>query len=271
MELKNPFPFNVTLLGAGSSYYTVNTNTTNATGHVDFVFFANTTYTVERQNWLGFIDTSQSPSCYLYNVSNVFNVTTLSNRPVLFNQSVSPITGGWGDSRTFNVTVNDSTNNATVYFYKSDTLVGESWTYISEQNYTNGTIAQVLSFIYQSDCSDLGASGANKLWYFKFNASNTVGNVYSTTASIADNFSLARDYIYFENIVGNETVANRTGSQIDLLSLRIRDANTSIVSGLNMTFKVTRDGTNYDTGTINITNSTFRDNYFRFNSCAIIN
>jgi len=247
--------FNVTRLGEGTTYYKLNTNTTNATGYVDFVFYTNTSFTVGKQNWYGFIDTSQTPSCYKFNVSGIYNVTTLSNEPVLDTQVVSPISGGWGDQRTFNITINDSQNNATVYLYKAESISGP-WTFIDEQNYTNASEEVVLSFPYQATCSDLGTGGTDKIWYFKFNASNTVGNFYSTTPSASDNFTLTRDYISFEGVTGNNSIANRTDTQTDLIGIRVRDNNGSIVNGLNVTFKITRDGTNYDSGTVNQTNST---------------
>ncbi|MCK9371409.1 hypothetical protein M0R04_15955, partial [Candidatus Dojkabacteria bacterium] len=247
--------YNVTMQGNSGVYYTLNTNTTNSTGQVDFVFYANTTFSREKQKWIGYINTGSS-SCYLYNVSNAFNVTTLSNQPVLSAEFVTPIVGGWGDTRRFNVSVYDQNNTASVSFYKSETSSGP-WTLVSTQDYSIPGSPVNLSFTHQASCSDLGTNGINKIWYFKFNSSNVVGNIYSTTIpKVANNYTLTRDYISFENIFGNNTIANRTGSQTDPLSLRVRDLNGSIVNGLNLTFKVTKSPGDWDTGTINITNST---------------
>ncbi|MFH1711273.1 MAG: hypothetical protein ABH840_03105, partial [Nanoarchaeota archaeon] len=247
--------FNITKQGIGSAYSTMNTNSTNASGHVEYVFYSDLTFLTGKQNWIGYIDTSQSPSCYLFNFSEVYNLTTLSNQPSLSNEFATPVVGGWGDKRTFNVTVYDPNETADVYFYKAvDT--GGPWTYLSQQNYGTSGVYENLTFNYFPTCSDLSGL-AIKVWYFKFNATNAIGNNYSTTPTANKNFTLTKDYVSFEGIVGNESIANRNGSQTDLLQVRIRDANNTIVTGLNVTFYVTKErGTgSWDTGAGNLTNS----------------
>ena len=74
--------------------------------------------------------------------------------------------------------------------------------------------------------------------------------------SAATNFTISKDYVSFEDIYGENSTANRTSNHLDPLLVRVRDQNQSYVSSLNITFKITRDGTSYDTGTINSTNET---------------
>jgi hypothetical protein len=245
--------FNITTQGIGSANYTMLVNTTNSTGEAEYAFYANTTFGAAKQYWFAVIPSSET--CYLYNLSRTFNVTTLSNQPVLSSQIANPISGGWGDSRVFNVTVYDPNNTATVYLWKAESTSGP-WTYLDTQSYTNTGISDNLTFTYQSSCSDLATGGANKTWYFKFNSSNAVGNIYSTVPSANDNFSLSKDFISLVGIIGNDTIANRTGTQYDFLSVNVKDNNGSIVQTIPVIFTITRDGTNWDSGTTNNTNST---------------
>ncbi|MBU4242661.1 MAG: hypothetical protein KKF52_05500, partial [Nanoarchaeota archaeon] len=246
-----PVTFNITKLGEGQQYYAMHTNTTNTTGSVEFVFYADTSFATAKQNWYGYLNTIETPACYKFNISQTLNVTTLSNQPLLSGEFVTPISGGWGDRRTYNVTVYDPNNTATIYLWKASSL-SSSWTLLSQQNYTTPGEIVDLTYTYNFGCGDIGAG----LWYFKFNASNAVGNVYSTTAQVQNNFTLTKDYISFEDIYGNESTANRSETQIDQFRIKIRDNNGSVVNGLNATFRITLDGTTWDAGTVNDTDET---------------
>ncbi|MDI6737663.1 MAG: hypothetical protein QME12_04045, partial [Nanoarchaeota archaeon] len=241
-----PISFNITKAGQGAQYYEMTTVTTNATGSAIYTFYADTSFSPAKQNWFGFLDTGETPACYQYNASGVYNVNVISNRPILSNEVVGPISGGWGDIRRFNVSVLDTNNSATVYLYKGSTTSGP-WTQLDQQSYTTPGVTENLTFTYAFGCGDIGGG----LWYFKFNASNQEGNVYSTSEVATNNFSLAKDYISYTNVYGNDSTANRNGSQTDLFSLRWWDANGSVVTGLNTRFKATYDGSTWDAGATN--------------------
>ncbi|RKY30030.1 MAG: hypothetical protein DRP74_07785, partial [Candidatus Omnitrophota bacterium] len=245
-----PISFNVTKEGVNGQFYEMTTVNTNSTGSAVYTFYADTSFNPTKQAWFGFIDTAETPACYKFNQSLTYNVTTLSNLPTLSNEIVGPVTGGWGDVRTFNVTILDYNSTATVYLWKAQSLDGP-WTLLDQQNYNTPGTEENKTFTYEFGCTDIGSG----TWYFKFNASNEVGNVYSTQETTSNYFTLAKDYISYINVIGNETVANRSGNQTQLLKMQWWDANGSVVTGLNVTFKATFDNSIWDSGTINTTNN----------------
>jgi len=125
--------FNVTKLYPDLTFTIVGTNKTNTTGHARFNFLPDDTYNRTKQEWQAYTDVQ---TCYLLNQTDKFNVTTLTNIPRLTNESVAPISGGWGIERFFNVTVNDSHDNATVYLLEATSLSGP-WTLLDQKQYNS--------------------------------------------------------------------------------------------------------------------------------------
>jgi hypothetical protein len=221
--------YNLTKEGIGSSYYTLATNTTNASGYVVYYFKPDSSFLTTKQNWLGFI--SSSDSCYQYNSSSVFNVTTWTNAPQFANVSVDIITQGWGIARTFNVSVYDQNLTATVYLWRAKSLSGP-WILMNSSSYTTPGSWQSFSFYQTFSCEDQGT------WYFKFNASNSIGNKNSTPEVATNNFTLTQDIILLEDITGINSIANRSGNQVDLLGVRVRDLNGTLIPNLMVNFTI---------------------------------
>ena len=254
--------FNVTKTGKGSAFSTIGTNTTNASGFVSYNFTPDQTYTVSKQDWIGYVDLGQSPSCYNFNSSTIFNVTTLTNAPQLTNANMTPQTGGWGLQRIFNVTILDTNNNATVYLWKSSATSGP-WTLLSQKNYNATNVTTNLSFAVNFTGGDQGT------WYYMFNASNTVGNINNTPQLSIYNFTITRDTLAFQSVGGNNSISNRTGNQLDSLSLRVFDVdNSTYVASLNVAFYVTLDKITFDSGFTNATDSS-GNAYYYFNATCV--
>jgi hypothetical protein len=233
--------FNITKEGIGSTYYTIDSNTTNSTGYVVFNFLPDQSFNVTKQSWRGFTDSVET--CYKFNQSDEYNVTTLTNVPKLVNATVDILTEGWGIARTFNITVYDQNNTATVYLWRSTSLTGP-WTLMDSKTYTNVSNWETLSYLINFSCADLQGA-EEKIWYYKFNASNEVGNMNETTPSSDKNFTLEKENVLLEYYAGHGSVANRKGAQTDFLSYRLRDENGSYLSGFGVKFFVTTDNVSW--------------------------
>ena len=104
--------FNVTTNGPASTQITINTSSTNQSGHANVTFLPTTQFYDGNQTWYAYIDTDSS--CYKYNNTENLTVTLNINRPpyleddringVLYGAGVSQ---GWGEGWSFNVTVMD--------------------------------------------------------------------------------------------------------------------------------------------------------------------
>ncbi|MHA2067263.1 MAG: Ig-like domain-containing protein, partial [Candidatus Thorarchaeota archaeon] len=184
-----------------------------------------------------------------YNVSDTYNVTTNTHSPLIENGTVSQLSAGWGDQWNFSVMVFDSSDNVTVQLWRSSLFVGQPWTLMSEANYTTPGSWGQINFSPQFTCSNIG------LWYFKFNATDTVSNTNETTASANSNFTITQDSVIFELDQGDSSTANRSNSQTDNLTMIIRDGNGTVLAGFNVTFYVETNSFVYDSGTNITTNS----------------
>ncbi|MCG2724005.1 hypothetical protein L6303_04630, partial [archaeon] len=145
--------FNVTKAGQSSPYYTLTpASLSNTTGHANYSFLPDGSFSIGKQNWTGFIDTVSS-GCYNYNESQAYNVTTTgTNIPQIWGEFVDVVVGGWGDTRRFNVTVNDSASNATVRLWKS-TSTGGPWTQVNWSYYNSSGSAENISFVQNFPCT----------------------------------------------------------------------------------------------------------------------
>ncbi|MBI4010585.1 MAG: hypothetical protein HY361_05415, partial [Candidatus Aenigmarchaeota archaeon] len=241
--------FNVSKNGNNAVSFQAGTNTTNGSGHVEFSFLPDRTYNRTRQDWLGAVVSSDS--CYKANTSAKFNVTTLTNAPQLTNPVVDLISGGWGDRRVFNVTMLDTNDTATVSLWRASALAGP-WTLIEEKNYTAVPNSTVMNY------SKLFTNDLIGTWFFKFNATNTVGNTNETVIAAGTNFTLTADNVYYVYEAGQGVNVNRSGSQSNLLSFRVFDRNgTALTNLFAIKFSVSTDNSTYysDVNYVNRTNS----------------
>ena len=186
------------------------------------------------------MDTTTS-SCYKYNISDNYNVTVNVNwAPKYVNETVNGVTqgatSGWGSGWNFSVNVKNDigesddlnislqvdTKSGFVELMKKNCSAcsNTSWTQI---NFTN------INF----SCSDINTSAQYKL---VVTDNSTPSNSNTTTAHT---FTIDKDNVNFDSFYGNNTVANRIGSQTDLLYLKVNDANGTSVSDVNVTFYVT--------------------------------
>ncbi|MCW1304418.1 MAG: hypothetical protein OH354_01420, partial [Candidatus Parvarchaeota archaeon] len=100
--------------------------------------------------------------------------------------------------------------------------------------------------------------------YFKFNASDA----HNTTDRAGIDFTLDKDDVVIEYVLGNNSQVNR--SESTLLGVRINDTDNKsyVFSGVNVSFWVTFDQSNFDNGGINTTNSDGYVNYGFIPNCS---
>jgi len=212
--------FNITKQGIAAAYSTMATAATNSTGYANFSFLPDQTFEVSKQNWRAF--TSSSDSCYQFNQTGTFNVTTLTNAPKLENYSVNITSDGWGINRKFNITVFDQNDTVNVSLWRA-TGVSGPWQFVASQNTTAPNAWEVLNYTVNYTCSDIGT------WYYKFNATNTVENTNTTLASADRNITLTKDSVIFEDLTSPDIVSNRSGIQTTPLKFQSVTATAHIL------------------------------------------
>jgi len=221
---------NITKQGLGTQNYTLGTNSTNSTGHVIYDITPDSAYSTEKQEWLGFVPASDS--CYKYNLSDTFNMTTWTNVPQSDNASVDLITEGWGMQRIFNISIFDTNSTAEIYLWRGSSTSGP-WIQMNSSNYTLVGQWQDFNFTQTFDCS------LQDTWFWKFNMTNAMNNTNTTAETSANNFTLTQDTILFDYIDGIDSTANRSGTQTNQFSLRVSDLNGSVLPDLMVNFTMT--------------------------------
>ncbi|NIO22630.1 MAG: hypothetical protein GTN38_01200, partial [Candidatus Aenigmarchaeota archaeon] len=159
----------------------------------------------------------------------------------LENVTQYPSSGSWGGGNfTFNVTVNTTgINNVTVYLWVGNDSAGP-WELIGQDDYTIPPGGwQQLNFSKEFTCADIWNGEHDK--YFFFNATNNNG---TTNETSSQSFTVTKDNVIYEVIAGNNSIANRSSSQIDTLKLRLRDTdnNTYLPAGVNVTLWISYSG-----------------------------
>ncbi|MFH0896869.1 MAG: hypothetical protein V1850_02325, partial [Candidatus Bathyarchaeota archaeon] len=253
--------FNITKHGSGTEYYTMNTVQTNSTGYANYNFYADPSFDTINQNWTGY--TTSSDNCYSVNRSYTYNnLTTRSNVPRIENESVDTINGGWGIARRLNVSVYDYSDIATVYLWLATSTAGP-WTLIDQKSYTTPGSSQNFSFLENFTCSN------QSTWYYKFNVSNAIGNMNSTSATAQNNFTIGKDTVIFTYYNGHNTTSNRSGSQKDLLVFYAQDLNGTVLTSFPIKYSVTTNNISYYTDSyfVNATNSTGYANLYFNPTC----
>ncbi|MFC2143673.1 hypothetical protein ACFLQN_04720, partial [Candidatus Aenigmatarchaeota archaeon] len=255
--------FNITKSGQGTSYSLAGANSTNSTGHVIFDFLPDQSYAVMKQDWIAFVNTTTAPVCYKYNDTDTYNVTTLTNAPRVENESIDTQSGGWGVERIFSLNVTDTHNNATVYLWKASSVSGP-WSLLTQQDYNNTNITTRMYFAINFTPDDDKGT-----FFYKFNASNTIGNLNTTAEVETNNYTITKDTLQYQTIVGNNSITNRTGDQITFLSVRVYDTdNQTYVSTINVTFTINLSSSSIDIGFSNETNTTGHANYYFNATCS---
>jgi hypothetical protein len=162
------------------------------------------------------------------------------------------IPGGWGETWTFRVKVQDLDNDD-VNIYLWINLTGD-WQLINSTVCTScdaGISHQIEFSGHTFACSNIGTK------QFKFNVSDTYGYKNETVST----FVIERDdvAIYYGGL-GDGTQIDREGTNNEIFKVRIKDLDKNAYVGSeipNATGKIyiTTDGNNYDSGTINTTDS----------------
>ena len=251
--------FNVSKTGL-SDFKDMGSNLTNASGNVIFSFLPDTDFTTGERRWFGYVDTTAS-SCYAYNFSENYtvNVNVEYNAPPNFyNESVwngsqyvtSGATAGWGNVWNFSVKVNDAEGENLNISLQVNTT--GSFQEIGKANCSACSAITQFNFSYDNfTCSDI-----NPTAYYRFviidNA--TSPNTNTTTPHA---FTIERDDVTFEHILGNYSIANRSLSQVDILEMRLYDSDnkTYAMNLTNITFSVMRDSITWGDGVVNTTNA----------------
>jgi hypothetical protein len=201
-------------------------------------------------NWSFRINASKSN---YYSNSTIFtNWTYLNNTPpTAENVSVSPEIDGWGSNFSFSIDINDAQfDNITCKLF---TYTSGSWVYRGSDSVDSGVGSCTVN-VTNFTCSDINTTSPN---WFKWEINDTT-NVFNTSNVSAP--YITKDSVTIEYVYGNNSTAQRSGNQKDLLILKIFDNNSQKYVGLEIpnatgrTF-VTVNGTDFDLGTENTTNS----------------
>ncbi|MBN2042947.1 MAG: DUF87 domain-containing protein [Candidatus Aenigmarchaeota archaeon] len=171
----------------------------------------------------------------------------------LTNGNVTPASDLWGSYFNFSVDVTDTDGdlvNVNLWLYKN--LSGQ-WSVIKSSNLT-GT--GKLWFNVSSDKSWVG-SGEYKFQYQDLNGSFYPFHSYLNTSNLSGPVAEKHDssVIYVQ---GNNSKVNRSGTETTRLVVLINDTDTGSAadSGITCRFWVTTDGSEWDSGHSNTTNST---------------
>ncbi|MBN2331146.1 MAG: hypothetical protein JXC85_05005, partial [Candidatus Aenigmarchaeota archaeon] len=237
--------FNVTKTGVGSGdYKNVGTGTSNSTGHVTYYFTPDGDFQEGKQNWIGYVDMSET--CYNYNESGVYNVSVQPGKYIyLENSTVDPITGEWGSNFSFNVTSKTNSQYYINFSLRIDSSPTGSFDEVIESHLVNVTGEwKTINFSWDPECGDKGTK------YFKIKGDDYHGNVNYTTVQT---FTVERDTVLLRYLDGNKTESRRGKNQTTFL-VNATDLNGSQILGLNVTFYVMRDISTWDSGAVNSTN-----------------
>src|SRR3989338_11419126 len=120
---------------------------------------------------------------------------------------------GGGTNATFNVTVNTTitASNLTIYLWNS-LSTGGPWALVGTGIYNNATGGnQNFTFSKNTNSSDIGTN------YYFFNATDGTVNTGSSTVG---NYLITKDYVSMNYFSGNNSISNRSGAQITLLSFQ---------------------------------------------------
>ncbi|MCK4714664.1 MAG: hypothetical protein KAT35_03750, partial [Candidatus Aenigmarchaeota archaeon] len=250
--------YNVTTEGEGTgTYKKAGTAPSNSTGHVPFTFTPDSSYDEGKQNWRGFVDITET--CYNYNESGVFNVTIQKVRTVdLVNITVDPSSGEWGFNFSFNVTAQtDSPYNVTFTLYISNST-GGPWDDIGNVTLNITNQWKMANFTWDPECGEIGSR------FFYIHADDDQGTTNQTTVQA---FTVEKDTVYLDYYSGNNTETRRNSFPTSLL-VTATDMNGSLIENLTLNFYVTLDGSTWDSGTANYTNSTGHGRYDFLAGCS---
>ena len=257
--------FNVTKTSL-TNFKNMGSNITNASGSVIFSFLPDGDFTSGERRWFGSVDTATSTcynSIYTQNFSVTLTITVGNAYPRYYNETVNGVTSGytagWGGQWNFSISVNDTEgDDLNISLQVNTTGIYQE---IGRANCSACSgAAQQFNFTYTNfSCANINPSAQ-----YRFLVSDNSSNTNTTTLHT---FTVEKDDVIFEHVLGNDSIANRSGSQIDVFKLRVYDTDnaTYTMNLTNITFSVMRDGVTWGAGALNTTN-TSGDVIFNFDS-----
>ncbi|RLF26751.1 MAG: hypothetical protein DRN05_06595, partial [Thermoplasmata archaeon] len=205
--------------------------------------------------WLENINaTSENISVYVY------NYTINDWQELNFNEYK-----GWTSYFNFTIDIYDQegdTITCTLYLRRNST---NTWEQVGSYTITGtpGIPTQGTCWVdYQSfTCNDIGID------WFKWEIKNgEPANYYNTSEINAP--KLRKSIATITLVQGNDSIVNRTTGTVPFLVNVFDTEKGSVVEGVNVSFYVTHDGTNYQLDLVNQTNSSGNANYYFAPDCS---
>ena len=149
---------------------------TDINGYANVTFLPDGTFNSGNQTWIAFI--APGDLCYNYNVTENFTVETDINKaPRYYNKTVNgsaTVSMGWGNVWNFSVEVVDPEANNVNATLQID--YGSGWIDMATRNCTACSSRTILNFTN----IDMTCAYINSSARFRFNVSDTIGNVNGT-------------------------------------------------------------------------------------------
>ncbi|MFH1443210.1 MAG: PEGA domain-containing protein, partial [Candidatus Micrarchaeota archaeon] len=184
-----------------------------------------------------------------------------TDTPLFENYSVTPGTSGFGFKKYFSVMVYSNFHNLTVNLTSS--LDGSSnWTVLNSTYVVSQGQWALVNFTQSFSCDEVGSS------YYNFTAYDTDGNVNTTPVNLQTVFTVSKDTLQFNLVFGNNSLSNRSGSNLALLGMRVNDTNGTYIGDLGINFSVTTDGSTYGPANLTPTNSSGYANLYFNATCS---
>ncbi|MFH0971376.1 MAG: PEGA domain-containing protein, partial [Candidatus Micrarchaeota archaeon] len=185
---------------------------------------------------------------------------TCTDTPQYQNASVNPQTLAFGFLRNFTIAVYSEYHDLYVNLSMSpDGLT--NWTVINTTFVNSAGSWATANFTQRFGCGDIGT------WYYNFTVFDTDGNINMTVASLQTIFTVEKDTLQLSLVSGNGSLANRSSSNVDLLSVRVNDTNGTYLDGFELNFSVTTNLVSYGPATLNSSNSSGIVNYYFNATC----
>ncbi|MEM2963688.1 MAG: hypothetical protein QXN01_04305, partial [Candidatus Anstonellales archaeon] len=200
-----------------------------------------------------------------FNLNNTVwpNRFWLENKePVASGATASPTSDGWGARYTYNITINDPENDTVMCTLYTNTT-GSGWVergYSIVSNGQGNCSIQVQSFV--SD--DMGPTQ----YRFKINDTFNSFETDNFTGPTLGEDDVTITFVYGNYTGGQEGLVNRSGNQNATLIVFVNDTDRgSPPSGVNVTFYVMYNSTDWDNGNLTFTNGTGYSSYYFNPNC----
>ncbi|MBD3155046.1 MAG: DUF2341 domain-containing protein, partial [Candidatus Aenigmarchaeota archaeon] len=168
-----------------------------------------------------------------YNPNSTMTDFSMVSYPILQDLQVNQSSITWNNALNFSINVTDADDTVNVTFWLN--MGGAGW---ELENFTSCVNCnnEMVSFAKHFTKYNISS------WSYKFNATDTNQNT-NEKPDPEGSFTVNKKEINWTHVLGNNSIANRQGSQYATLKLMINDTETDApFSDENLTFYVTRDG-----------------------------